>query len=459
MDAARLNFSHGSHDELATLVAAVRRAQQTAGRPLAITGDLQGPKIRIGRLPEPRLLHAAERICIHTTGDHRGETQGDRFHIHTDYAGLPHEIEPGQILYLKDGLIELEVNAVDVSGHDPHVDAVVRAGGMLTSRAGMNVPAARLDLPALNATDRADLRFAVAQKLDYLALSFVRDADDVHAARRLLDDLGSDIPLIAKIENALALENLDAIVQAADGVMVARGDLGVEMGPENVPVWQRRIIEAAAAALVPCIVATQMLESMVNATRPTRAEASDVANAVWEGTDAVMLSAETAVGAYPVEAVAMMDRIIRRAEEMDATRLAPTYDTEWWRDPSRSVSWAVRSIVRRNERLRGVLAFTISGYTGRLIAKDRMRVPVLVLAPHRAVEQRAALLWGVTPVRRAARADMDEMLRVVDQVARDVLHCRDEDQVVIVGGIPLGRGQPTNFLKLHSVGEDLGDGH
>ena len=233
MDAARLNFSHGSHDELATLVAAVRRAQQTAGRPLAIMGDLQGPKIRIGRLPEPRLLHAAERICIHTTGDHRGETQGDRFHIHTDYAGLRHEIEPGQILYLKDGLIELEVNAVDVSGHDPHVDAVVRAGGMLTSRAGMNVPGARLDLPALNAKDRADLRFAVAQKLDYLALSFVRDADDVHAARRLLDDLGSDIPLIAKIENALALENLDAIVQAADGVMVARRDLGVEMGPRT----------------------------------------------------------------------------------------------------------------------------------------------------------------------------------------------------------------------------------
>ncbi len=456
MDAARLNFSHGTHEDLAVLVALVRQAQQTVGRPLAIVGDLQGPKIRTGPLPQPQLLQSGERVCIHTAGDQPAGVSTGQFHIQTDYAGLPNDVQPGQSLYLKDGLIELEVDTVDTSGPDPHVDAVVRAGGTLTSRAGMNVPGARLDLPALTDKDRADLRFAVAQEMDYLALSFVRDADDVRAARRLLDDLGSDIPLIAKIENALALEHLDAIVLAADGVMVARGDLGVEVGPENVPVWQRRIIRAAADALVPCIVATQMLESMVHAARPTRAEASDVANAVWEGTDAVMLSAETAVGERPVETVTMMERIIRRAEEVDETRLAPISDTEWWRDPSRSVSWAVRSIVQLNDRLRGVVAFTISGYTGRLIAKDRMGVPVLVLAPDRAVEQRAALLWGVTPVRCAAPADMDEMLRVVDDVARDVLHCRDADQVVIVGGIPLGMGKPTNFLKLHAVGEDPG---
>ena len=463
LDAARLNFSHGDHATLAPLIERIRAAQRDAGKPLALLGDLQGPKIRIGELPQPLMLHSDAAVCIRPANGAPASTQAPAHEhpgpipLQTDYARLPATVEPGRHLYLKDGVIDLEVTAVEAQGPDPRVDAIVRTGGLLTSRAGMNIPGVRLDLPALSAKDRDDLRFAVAHGLDYLALSFVHDAADLHAARTLLDELDSDIHLIAKIENAFALEHLPDILQAADGVMVARGDLGVEIGPENVPTWQRRIIDAASDALVPCIVATQMLESMIAGPRPTRAEASDVANAVWEGTDAVMLSAETAVGSYPVECVAMMDRIIRRAEESAEVVRSPGYDTDWWRDPSRSVSWAVRSIVENNQDVQAVIAFTIGGYTARLIAADRMRVPVLVLAPNPAVEQRAALLWGVTPVHCPPPADLDAMLHTVDEIARSQLGCEDGEQVVVVGGVPLNIGKPTNFLKLHAVGEEHHD--
>ena len=464
LDAVRLNFSHGDHATLTPIIGRVRAVQQATGEPLALLGDLQGPKIRVGALPEPMMLHRDWAVRIRPRGAPAADTPqaalavDGRLRLETDYAGLPQHVQPGQRIYLKDGLIDLEVTEVEAGGAEPHLDAVVRNGGLLTSRAGMNIPGVRLDLPTLSDKDLADLRFAVEQGLDYLALSFVHDASDLRAARSALDALGSDMHLIAKIETAFALEHLPEILQAADGVMVARGDLGVEIGAENVPIWQRRIIDAAADALVPCIVATQMLESMVSNARPTRAEASDVANAVWDGTDAVMLSAETAVGDYPVEAVAMMDRIIRRAEESgDALRVA-SHDGDWSRDASRSVSWAVRAIVEQNADVRAVIAFTISGYTGRLIAQDRMRVPVIVLAPNRAVEQRAALLWGVQPVHCPPPADLDAMLHTVDAIARTQLGCEDGEQIVVVGGVPLNIGKPTNFLKLHAVGEERPDG-
>ena len=463
LDAVRLNFSHGDHETLAAIIARARTAQRASSRPLALLGDLQGPKIRIGVLPSPILLHAGWTVRIRPQGASApgapapGAPVDGLLPLETDYAGLPRHVQPGQRIYLKDGLIDLEVTHVEPGEPDAHVDAIVRNGGVLTSRAGMNIPGVRLDLPALSDKDLADLRFAVEQGLDYLALSFVHDAADLRAARSALDALGSDMHVIAKIETAFALERLPEIMQAADGVMVARGDLGVEIGAENVPVWQRRIIDAAAEALVPCIVATQMLESMVSNARPTRAEASDVANAVWDGTDAVMLSAETAVGDYPVQAVAMMDRIIRRAEEGgDAQRVASA-GGDWSGDASRSVSWAVRAVVEQNADVRAVIAFTISGYTGRLIAQDRMRVPVIVLAPDRAVEQRAALLWGVRPVHCPPPADLDAMLRTVDAIARAELGCEDGAQVVVVGGVPLNMGKPTNFLKLHAVGEERHD--
>ena len=450
MDVARLNFSHGDHATLRTLTTHIRAAERDLGRAVAILGDLQGPKIRIGRLDAPLDLAAGQELTIAFDARPSNATT-----VSCDYPGLVDDIGLDNTIYLKDGAIELSVTEVTPST----IETVVRTSGRLTSRAGVNVPGIDLRLPALPKKDLADLRFAVEQDFDYLALSFVRHAEDIANARRELAAVNNSMMLIAKIENALALDNLDAIVAAADGVMVARGDLGVEVGPESVPIWQRRIIRVAADHLVPVIVATQMLESMVESSRPTRAEASDVANAVWDGAGALMLSAESAVATDPVRTVAMMARIIDRAEEDEGSRHISTFETDWSQDPSRSISWAIRSIVEHNANIKGVVAFTISGYTARLIAKDRIRVPVLVLAPNRSVERRAALLWGVQPVPCPPPENLESMLRAVDDVARDQIGCRDGDLVVLAGGIPLGEGKPTNFLKLHRVGELGSENH
>ncbi len=448
LDVARLNFSHGDHRALRALIAHVRAVQAESDKPLAIVGDLRGPKIRLGPLPEPIALASGSQLRISMAAGHAGPAT-----VSCDYAGLADDVRAGDSIFLRDGAIELEVTGVANESDGKTVETLVRSAGTLTSRAGVNVPGVRVRLPALTANDQADIRFAVAEGIDYLALSFVRRPEDMREARSVLQSLGSDVELIAKIESAQALENLDAILHQADGVMVARGDLAVEIGPENVPIRQRGIVAAAADRLVPVIIATQMLESMVENARPTRAEASDVANAIWDGADAVMLSAETAVGKHPVESVAMMDRIARRAEESEGARRAPTVETDWGRDPSRSISWAARSIVQQNPSVRAVIAFTVSGYTARLIAKDHMGVPVVVLAPTPPVEQRAALLWGVTPARCDPPSDLATMLRAVDDVAREQLDCTDGDLVVVVGGVPLGQGKPTNFLKLHPIGE------
>ena len=443
VDVARLNFSHGDHASLAQLVGFVREAQAAAGRPIAILGDLQGPKIRIGELDDP--LQLVPGLPVRITAD---RARGAASAIVCDYPGLAEDVGAGDRIFLRDGEIELEV----LSSDGAVIETEVRSGGVLTSRAGMNVPGVTLRLPAVTDKDRRDVAFAVEQELDYVAMSFVRNAKDLGLVREELEGRRSQIGIIAKIENALALQQLDAIVEASDGVMVARGDLGVEVGPEDVPVWQRRIIQAARRKIVPVITATQMLESMVTRTRPTRAEASDVANAVWDGTDAVMLSAETAAGAHPLESVEMMDRIVRRAEAEESGRDSPTFEQEWAGDPSRSISWAVRQIIQKNPAVRGVIAFTVGGYTGRLIAKDRMGVPVLVLAPSAGVEQRAALLWGVRPLRCAPPRDLEGMLAAVDRIGRAALGCDEGDSVVVVGGLPLGQGAPTNFLKLHQIG-------
>ncbi len=447
VDVARLNFSHGDHKTLRALVAHVRAAERDLGRAVAIVGDLQGPKIRIGQLDEPLDLTLGQPLTIAL-----GSSRSDATTVECNYPGLSQDISVNDAIYLKDGAIELRVTKVSTS----EIATVVRTAARLTSRAGVNVPGIELRLPALTDKDLDDMRFAVEQEMDYLALSFVRRSEDVAAARRELANLDSRMMLIAKIETALALDNLGDIVPAVDGVMVARGDLGVEVGPESVPVWQRRIIRAAGDHLVPVIIATQMLESMVESSRPTRAEASDVANAVWDGADALMLSAESAVAANPVRTVEMMARIIDRAEEDEGSRHTSTFETDWSQDPSRSISWAIRSIVEQNANIKGVVAFTISGYTARLIAKDRIGVPVLVLAPNPSVERRAALLWGVQPVPCAPPADIDSMLRAVDDVARTHIGCRDGDPIVLAGGIPLGEGEPTNFLKMHRVGEGRG---
>ena len=446
LDVARINFSHGDGGSWRTLVDGVRRAQQVSGKPIAILGDLQGPKIRIGALAEPLVLRAGDEVRLVAEADAAGGP--DTGALTVTYDRLAVDVRSGDRIFLRDGAIELEVEEVDGRA----LRAGVERGGTLTSRAGVNLPGVGLRLPALTDKDREDMAFAAEAGIDYLALSFVRNSEDIRDARIALGIIGAEIPLIAKIETAIALEHLEPILHAAEGVMVARGDLGVEVGAENVPIWQRRIIQEASRELEPVITATQMLESMVESSHPTRAEASDVANAVWEGADAVMLSAETAVGRYPVESVAMMDRIARRAESADPGRASVVFDDEWARDPSRTISWAVREVVERNPDVRGVVAFTNSGFTARLLAKDRVGLPVIVLAPSLEVEQRLALLRGVEPRPCPPPADLEEMLVAVDATSREALDCEDGDSVVVTGGLPLGQSQPTNFLMLRRVG-------
>lgn len=315
MDVARLNFSHASHEDVAEAVRHLRGVSSSSGRAVAIIGDLQGPKLRIGELARELRLDVGAALVLTSEPGFQGVDT-----LSVDDAALHGAVVPGARLFLKDGTIELEVTARSRS----RLETIVRDGGALTSRAGLSVPRTDLGLPALTAQDRADLAFALTQGIEWLALSFVRHADDLVEARAVLRDAGvPEVRLIAKIERRAALEDLAAIAEASDALMVARGDLGVEIGVEEVPIWQHRIIAAGKRAGVPVIVATEMLESMRTGERPTRAEASDVAHAVWDGAAALMLSAETAVGRHPVAVVETMDRIIRRAEAETTQTEAP----------------------------------------------------------------------------------------------------------------------------------------
>ena len=442
VDVVRLNFSHGDRDSHAGLVAHVRRLQDETGRPLAILGDLRGPKIRVGPLDQPLELAAGSPLRITVEPGHAGPRS-----VSCDYAGLPEDVAPGDHIYMRDGEIELEVTSTSGSS----VETVVRVGGRLTSRAGVNLPGVAVRLPVLTDRDLEDIEFAVEQGMDYLALSFVREASDLLRARERLEALGSSIGLIAKIENILALHDLDAIVEQSDGVMVARGDLGVEVGPENVPIWQRRIIAAAGRRLVPVIVATQMLESMIEHPRPTRAEASDVANAVWDGADALMLSAESAAGAYPVESVEMMDRIIRRTEESE-TPATHHDEASWAGDRARSISRATGEILLHDDSVAGVVVFTMSGYSARLIAKGHLPRDVLAITVDPRVQQQLALMWGVRAVVCPTFTNEAQVLEAVTEHARSELGCEDGDTVAVVGSMPVGQRGPTNSLTLHRIG-------
>ncbi len=443
LDVARVNFSHADHDTAREWVARLRALAAEAGRPLAILGDLQGPKVRLGPLDAPLDLAAGARLTLAVAPGHAGPDV-----VSCDYPGLPGAVAVGGRVYLRDGTLELEVTATGAAG----IDTRVLRGGRLSGHDGVNLPGAHVDLPALSAQDRDDLRFAAEQGMDYVALSFVRRPQDVRDARAVLDELGMDAGLIAKIETRRALETLDGVLDAADGVMVARGDLAVEVGPELVPVWQRRIIAAARRRLIPAIVATEMLESMRERATPTRAEASDVAHAVWDGADAVMLSAESAVGRHPVEAVAMMDRILREAESVDTGGM-PSHagGSPGSEAADHAIGVAVGQILAGDHAVRGVVAFTVSGYSARLIAAAHPRQPVLALTPEPRVRARLALVRGVTAVRCEPPRDEAEMLATVDREARAAFDAAPGDTVVLVGAMPIGRGHGTNFLALHRI--------
>ena len=449
---ARINFSHGDPQSWGQLTRAVRAAQQATGKPVAILGDLQGPKLRIADADAPLELARGDKLTI-VAGSHEPlRRERDRAIAGCSYPALIDEVQPGDRVYLRDGEIDVLVEAV----RGAQIETEVRGGGLLTPRAGLHAIGAGAQLDAVTDADRTNARFAVEHGMDYVALSFVRTIDDVEAAREALAAAGREIPLIAKIETAVALNSLPEIVSAADGAMVARGDLGVEVGPAEVPVLQRGIIDAAGRSLAPVIIATQMLESMVQRTRPTRAEASDVANAVWDGADALMLSAETAVGRGPVETVEMMDAIIRSAEANDPARGAGSLPGAWVGDIGRTIAWAVAAAVEQHPDVKAVIAFTGSGRSGRLIAKDRLPVPTVVLAPSPEIQQRLQLLWGVRPALCEPPDSLEEMLGDVERAAVRELGLRPGDRIVITGGLPLGQNQPSNFLKLHIIPPGVG---
>ena len=442
MDVARLNFSHGSHEDHAKSIATLRAAAIERQKPIAILADLQGPKIRTGALAGGGLVQLRTGQTFVITTRH---ILGDSTRVNTTFTPLPREVHCGDRILLSDGLIELCVK--QVRGSD--VTCEVVNGGALGEHKGINLPGVKLRVPALTPKDRADLAFAIKHGADYIAVSFVRRPEDVLLAKRLIRRMKKDTPVIAKLEKPEAIERLDEILKASDGVMVARGDLGVEMSPERVPVVQKMVIAHAREARVPVITATQMLESMTHNPRPTRAEASDVANAIFDGSDAVMLSAETATGRYPVESVKMMDRIVREAEASV---------TEYVRPHRRALlslaETTAELICHASEELsmKVIAVFTESGSSARLISKHRPRPPIIAFSRSQETRRQVTLLWGVLPRKAAMLRDIDDMAEIAERRLLEEGLVRQGDLVGMVAGTPLGVGGTTNFMKFHIIG-------
>lgn len=444
MDVARLNFSHGSHDEHAQSIAMLRAASAKHKKPLAVLADLQGPKIRTGALAAggPVQLRKGQQFIITTA-----RVLGDSTRVNTVFAPLPREVHPGDRILLSDGLIELRVEKV----RGPEVVCQVINGGALGEHQGINLPGIKLRVPALTSKDRADLRFALNAGADYLAVSFVRCPEDVLLAKSLVRRVRKDAPIIAKLEKPEAIENLEGILRAADGVMVARGDLGVEMNPERVPVVQKTIIARAREFRRPVITATQMLESMTENPRPTRAEASDVANAIFDGTDAVMLSAETATGKYPVEAVSMMARIIEEAEASITGFPRPSAAQERLKVPETVAELACHA--SNDLKMKVIAVFTHSGFTARLVSRYRPLVPVIAFSPDAETRRRMALIWGVCPHHIPDVRKIDGLAAVAERRLLEEKLVRKGDIIGIVAGTPMGIRGTTNFMKFHVIGE------
>jgi pyruvate kinase len=449
MDVARLNFSHGSHDEHAETIARLRQTANETGRTICIMQDLQGPKIRTGTLREHRAisLKAGGQVTI-TTDDIDGTA--DR--ISTTFKGLAKEVKAGSRILLSDGKIELRVREV----RGENVKCEVLNGGTLGEHQGINLPGAALSIPALTEKDRSDLEFGLQHGVDAVALSFVRSAADVIETKKIIKAQKCDVPVIAKLEKPQALDHLEEILEVADGVMVARGDLGVEMPPEKVPVIQKHVIRRASEWRKPVIIATQMLESMIENPRPTRAEASDVANAIFDGTDAVMLSGETASGKYPKEAVCMMAKIVVEAETNMAEFTLPRRRRS---KPRRlSISETIcESVAHAAEDLHmaAIAVFTETGNTARLISKYRPQSKIYAFSHVAEVCNRMNLLWGVQPVRREHALHFEEMLATAEHELVRTGKLSSGDVLGIVAGIRMSSGS-TNFMRLHVVKDGPG---
>jgi pyruvate kinase len=447
MDVARLNFSHGSHAEHGRRFHEVRQAAAAAHRNVAVLADLQGPKIRLGRFAEgPVEWATGERVRI-TVED----VEGDHDRVSTTYKNLADDVRPGDKLLVDDGNVALI--AVDIeNGTDVVCD--VTEGGVVSNNKGLSLPGVAVSVPPLSEKDAEDLEFALRLGVDYIALSFVRAPEDVKLVHRVMDNVGIRVPVIAKVEKPEAVDRLEDIVLAFDGIMVARGDLGVEMPLEQVPIVQKRAIQICRDNAKPVIVATQMLESMISHSRPTRAEASDVANAVMDGADAVMLSGETSVGKYPVQAVATMSRIIRSVEssghEVEALLHTPRTSSGAIVKAAKDIGDALGAVA--------LVAFTQTGDTARRLSRLQPSQRLLVFTPLESVQRQMALLWGAEAHLVWTVQTTDEMVRQVDSalVSRGV--CRPHDLVIVVAGTPPSTPGSTNTIRVHHIGDVLRHG-
>jgi pyruvate kinase len=443
MDVVRLNFSHGSHETHAKLFQTVRDQAAKRNRSIAILLDLQGPKIRVGSFAGGAVDLKAGREFTITTDT---SIVGDRNRVSTSYSGLPGDVKVGDKILLDDGYLSLAVTDVT----DNEVRTVVVAGGILKDNKGINLPFVEVSAPALTEKDRADLAFGMNLGVEYIALSFVRCADDVREAKKLATADGLRIPIIAKIEKPQAVETLSEIVEAADGIMVARGDLGVELGPEKVPLIQKEIIDKTNGRGKIVITATQMLESMISHPRPTRAEASDVANAVLDGTDALMLSGETAVGKHPIESVRTMSRIIREIEHSTHYRTGVEHPELELPVSANAIAHAA-VIAAREMHIKTIAVVTDSGGAARLMSEYRPEASIVALTTNEVTYRRLALYWGVTPVLTQPAATVDEMLDSIEAELRERGLADSGEKVVITMGMPVGAGKSTNMLKIHEI--------
>lgn len=447
VDVVRMNFSHGSHTEHAEQIAMVRGVAQELSVPVAILQDLQGPKIRTGSLRDGVAVHLVPGSTLRITSE---EIVGDSHRVSTTYPDLPRDVKAGDRILVSDGLIALRV--VETSAHEVTTEVV--DGGLLKERQGINLPGVNVSAPAITDKDAEDLAFGLAQSVDFVALSFVRRAAEVRDLKQRIEAAGSRAQVIAKLEKPEAIENIEEILDASDAVMVARGDLGVELSPEKVPLVQKRVIALANARAKPVITATQMLESMIENPRPTRAEASDVANAILDGSDAVMLSGETAAGLHPVTAVETMARIVNELRD-EGLSLRKSQRRPWELPPVDSlpeaIGAAVGAIVRALARVDAIWVITRSGTTARLVSQQRPEIPIVAFTPVAAVYRRLALLWGVQPVLTRLASDAAALDRVNIEAAKRAGLARTGDTVVITGSHPFNSESPTNFLKIQQL--------
>ena len=453
MDVARLNLSHGDRDEHCATIARIRDVSSEVGKPVAILVDLRGPKLRIGEVGSEGILLEAGKTVVLTT---RAVSAGDHA-IPVQYPDLPRHLQPGERILLDDGLLELKVVGTSVAD----IECEVVTGGVLKSNKGMNLPQASVDIPVISERDEEDLRIMVEEQVDWIALSFVRSAEEMLRLRELIEQHGAaglPTPVVAKIEKPEAVDNIDAIIAASDAIMVARGDLGVEASPEAVPMMQKMIVRKCNEVGKPVITATQMLDSMIRNPRPTRAEASDVANAILDGTDAVMLSGETAIGRYPEETVRTMAKIIEHTEERMDLRILR--DRPHSTEPLK-IAEAVSHAACATARELGAVAImtpTVSGYTARMVAKYRPSVPIVAVTPSPRVQRQLGLYWGVHPLLSVRADNTDDTIASAIRVAVENGFVLSGEVAVITGGTPAGTPGTTNMIKVQVVERILARG-